>query len=664
MKRVFFHVLQVSCHDLLDSDAGTKYSAVVMKTTYLSFSQLCLMLQQIRETRGTSAKIAACASFLQQLQNPEEIRLATEFIGEGAFSSRSGHRAAAGGRTIGLAAAEFCGIDYDLVFKPSRTAVGSTSETVEKLLAATPEGRKRRSPRPTPLGQMRVHFHEIRTASTREEKIDVLQRVWRHMQPVESKYMIRMMGQGSLRIGFEGRSLIQAIAKAWNRDAEQVRYAHMVTGSMGETAVMAFEDRLDEAQFRLFHPLAFMLASPADLPEGVLGGVEALEDALPLELPFDLHDYVAEEKFDGMRCQLHTDGQEIRLFSRDQNDITVSFPDVCDEMQERVLPPMVLDGELVVFVEDRIQPFQMLQKRMGRKKPGARTLSTHPVRFIAYDLLYHDGQPCFHQRLAERRVMLESLGRRHRFMVSRQFSLGGDGSASTRIKRGRVGNLGHEVGRVDEESAGREGSVGHEETVGILKMLFQRALERGNEGLMLKKCDSVYEYGQRRRSWLKVKQPGGSLDTVMMYAHAGSGKRGGMFSDFTLGISVREDERYEEEFVPIGKAYGGYTDEELRMLNRRIKELTVERYGPTVGLRPGIVVELEFDGIQINPRTKAGYTLRFPRFRAIRWDLSPEDADTLADVERLVEGKLARKALVQREGGSLLRFDLAEDGEV
>jgi len=100
------------------------------------------------------------------------------------------------------------------------------------------------------------------------------------------------------------------------------------------------------------------------------------------------------------------------------------------------------------------------------------------------------------------------------------------------------------------------------------------------------------------------------------------------------------------------------------MLNRRIKELTVERYGPTVGLRPGIVVELEFDGIQINPRTKAGYTLRFPRFRAIRWDLSPDDADTLADVERLVEGKLARTPLMQREDGSLLRFDLAEDGDL
>ena len=145
-----------------------------------------------------------------------------------------------------------------------------------------------------------------------------------------------------------------------------------------------------------------------------------------------------------------------------------------------------------------------------------------------------------------------------------------------------------------------------------------------------------------------------------MYAHAGSGKRGGTYSDFTLGISVREDERFEEEFIPIGKAYGGYTDNELKVLNEAIRKLTVERYGPTLALRPGIVVELEFDDIQINKRTKAGYTLRFPRFRAIRWDLSPGDADTLRDVERLVEEKLSRQPLDQREGGSLLRFDLSE----
>jgi DNA ligase-1 len=157
---------------------------------------------------------------------------------------------------------------------------------------------------------------------------------------------------------------------------------------------------------------------------------------------------------------------------------------------------------------------------------------------------------------------------------------------------------------------------------------------------MLKRKDSVYEYGQRRKSWLKVKKPSGSLDTVMLYAHAGSGKRGGTYSDFTLGISVKDDDRYEEEFIPIGKAYGGYSDEELKKMNTLIKDITLERFGPTLLLKPHLVIELEFEDIQVNKRTKANYTLRFPRFKAIRWDLSPSDADTLKDVERMYQEKI------------------------
>lgn len=169
---------------------------------------------------------------------------------------------------------------------------------------------------------------------------------------------------------------------------------------------------------------------------------------------------------------------------------------------------------------------------------------------------------------------------------------------------------------------------------------------------MLKKKNSAYEYGQRRKSWLKVKKPVGTLDTVIMYAHAGSGKRGGYYSDFTLGIRVKEDERYEEEFIPIGKAYGGYSNKEMVKLNKQIKELAVEKYGPTLGLIPKIIVELEFDDIRVNKRTKANYTLRLPRFKAIRWDLGPKDADTLKDVERMYREKINRERLKQDKNPS------------
>ena len=418
------------------------------------------------------------------------------------------------------------------------------------------------------------------------------------MTPEEIKYFLRIMSQGSLRIGFETRSVIHALAQAFDQPMDEVRYVHMITGSIGRTAVLCKNDELDEAVFKLFHPLSFMLASPIES--------RAVKDLAP---------YVAEEKFDGMRCQVHADGDQVRLFSRDLNDITRSFPEVCEFFHRRDLPELVLDGELCVYREETIQPFQLLQKRIGVKQPGPKMLERYPVLFIAYDLLHHAGRPAFGEPLTKRRHMLEKLADQYQLPITSQFDV----------------DSYEEVDR-----------------------LFIRAVEHGNEGLMLKDAGSTYEYGQRGNSWLKVKKPGGTLDTVIMYAHAGSGRRGGTYSDFTLGVSVKYDERYEEEFIPIGKAYGGYTDEELKKLNNRIKELAVDRYGPTLALMPGIIVEIEFDDIQVNKRTKANYTLRLPRFKSIRWDLEPKDVDTLKDVERLYKQKLQRDRLKQAKNPSFL----------
>lgn len=309
----------------------------------------------------------------------------------------------------------------------------------------------------------------------------------------------------------------------------------------------------------------------------------------------------------------HKKIKNVQIFSRDLNKVTHSYPEIVSYFAERNLPGMVLDGEICVFKDDTIMPFQHLQKRMGLKSPSKKILEKHPTILISYDILFHDGKPVFEHSLIERRNLLMDLSKRHKFPVTTQHT------------------------------------ISHKEEI---EDLFEQALAHGNEGLMLKHKHSTYEYGQRRKSWLKVKKPGGSIDTIMMYAHAGSGKRGGTYSDFTLGISVRNDDRYEEEFIPIGKAYGGYTDDELKRLNNRIKEITAEKYGPTLGLYPDIVVELEFDDIQVNKRTKANYTLRFPRFKAIRWDLSPDDVDTLKDVEKLFEDKLNQERLKQSKNPS------------
>ena len=561
-----------------------------------TFSAFAEVAQTILGTRGTNAKIALCSSYFSSLEDEKDIYLAAQYLGEGAFSTVSGKRASVGYRTIATLAAEFCEIDYELVFKPCRTATGSSSETIEKLFENLPQVQNKLQPEYLSLSDIEDISEKLYNIRSREEKQELVKNTWLQMTPREVKYFIRILGQGSLRIGFETKSVVAAIAKAFNHKLEDVRYVHMITGSLGKTAVLAKQNALHQATFNIFHPVAFMLASPIES--------RAIDN---------FANYIAEEKFDGMRCQAHIEGNEIRLFSRDLNDITSSFPEIVSFFQERDLPPLVLDGEICVFKDNTILPFQLLQKRMGVKKPSQKLLEEYPVLFISYDVLYNEGSPTFGDTLAKRRVLLEKLAQTYKLPVTSQFEVR------------------------DQEH---------------VEELFTRALAHGNEGLMLKQKESIYEYGQRRKSWLKVKKPSGSIDTVILYAHAGSGKRGGTYSDFTLGISVKDDERYEEEFIPIGKAYGGYSNDELAEMNKRIKQITLDRFGPTLLLKPDIVVELEFDDIQVNKRTKAKYTLRLPRFKAIRWDLSPKDADTLKDVERLYEEKIQQERVSQNNNPS------------
>ncbi|MDX1587110.1 MAG: hypothetical protein R3222_10205, partial [Balneolaceae bacterium] len=227
-----------------------------------TFKQLAETAQKIAETRGTNAKIRICAGYLKDIKTDEHLNLAAQFLGEGAFSSLSGKRASVGSRTYSTAAAEFCEIDYDLVFKPCRTALGSSSEAIEKLIRNVEAARKKQNPSQLSLGQVKSIYEQLYSVSSRADKQEILQKAYTEMTPLEIKYFIRIMSQGSLRIGFETRSLVSSLAKAFGKEVEDVRYAHMITGSIGRTAVLCRNEDLDEATFKLFHPLSFMLASP------------------------------------------------------------------------------------------------------------------------------------------------------------------------------------------------------------------------------------------------------------------------------------------------------------------------------------------------------------------------------------------------------------------
>ncbi len=561
-----------------------------------SFYKLSETAQYIAETRITDHKIKLCTAYFSSLQSNKNLDLAARFLGEGAFSPVSGKHAALGSRTYSTCAAAFCEIDYEKVFKPCKEALGNAPEAIEKLMSNIEIANRKRSPAELSLTEVEAIYEAIAEVASRADKQYILRTTWKEMTPREIKYFIRIVARGSLRIGLQSGDIIAALARAFNKDVQDLHYVHMITGSMGRTAVLCKNNRLDEASFNLFQPVPFMQASPIEN-----------------HTVDNFNHYIAEEKLDGMRAQMHISGSHVELYSRDLDNVTHLFPEVAGYFASRTLPDLVLDGQICIYKDETILPVQLLQKR---KALSQKMIEKYPALFIPFDLLFYDGTPAFKKPLIERRLMLKTLAKQYHLPVTAQFDVS---------DRGNV------------------------------EKLTDRVRAYGSEGLILKKKDSLYEYGQQSRSWLQMKRPGRTLDTVLMYAHGDPGKRSKHYTDFTLGIRVKEDERYEEAFIPIGRMHSNLADAGMEALDSRIKELTVEKYGPTVGLIPGIVIEVTFDAIQVNKRTKANYTLKRPRFKAIRWNLGPDDADMLRDVERMIEARINRKRL-KRKGNPSFYF--------
>ncbi len=562
------------------------------------FHTWCATAQRIGQRRDAVEKIALAAGYFATL-SPSALDLAACYLCEGAFAQASGRRVALGSATIGRFAAHFCEIDYDAVFRPCRAATGSGSETIEKLLANLDAARAKMSGRVLSLADVHAVFGALYRARHREEKEAILASTWSRMTPLEVRCFLHILGKGSLRIGFDEGDVLAALALAFEADPGAIRRAHMRTGSVGRTAVLAQQQALDDARFRLFRPVALMLASP-------------LYDRRNVEACA----YLAEEMFDGMRCQVHAQHERVVLFSRDGKDVSPVFPEVVEGLARCRLDGVVLDGQLVVFERDAIQSSQRLQQRMGVPKPTREVCAAHPVCFVAYDLMAHHATPAVDLPLEQRRAFLEALALRHGFPVAVQFDL----AAWTDVDA-----------------------------------LVDHAIAHGNAGVMLKRRGSLYDHGQRGNAWLTVKRPLGTLDTVILYAHADPGARAELYNDFTLGIRVDDDERFDETFIPISRAAAGCSNDELSRLTQALRPLIRERYGATLALKPQIVVTLEFDDVQINRRTKANFALGLPRFKAVRWDRAPNDIDTLKMVEALYRHQLQRERLTQSDGDPSFR---------
>ena len=454
------------------------------------------------------------------------------------------------------------------------------------------------------LEDVRAAFERLAARRGASQKLPELEALLRRACRLEAKYIVKII-TGDLRIGLKESLVEEAIAHAFDRALPEVERANMLTGDIGATLRLAAAGRLDAAELRLFNPIGFMLASPAESAE------EAME--------YFPEGAFVEDKYDGIRAQAHKRGREARFFSRTLDEVK-EFPELLAPLE--ALPgEFILDGELVGWRGDRALPFTEFQTRLGRRQseaqrelwPGfAINDADVPVVYVVFDLLFCDGKLLLDAPLSERQRRLETL---LADVVSGGAGQRPEARGGSKLQLART-------------------SLCH--TGGDLHLAFEGALARGNEGVMAKAPDSPYASGRRGRYWLKLKRPMATLDVVVTAVEYGHGKRRGLLSDYTFSVRVPGEDR----LVTIGKAYSGLTDAEILELTEHFKQHTVDERGFSRRVEPTIVIEVAFNNIQRSDRHESGYALRFPRIVRLRSDKPVSEIDTLDRVKQLYHGSL------------------------
>ena len=455
------------------------------------------------------------------------------------------------------------------------------------------------------LRELREAFEQIAATRTANAKGDLLNKILERATPLETKYILKII-TGDLRIGLKESLVEEAIAKAYDEPPAQVQRANMLLGDIGGTLKLAAEHRLDEARMRLFHPIGFMLASPAaDAAEAF----EYFEHAL------------VEDKYDGIRAQAHCGAGQVRVFSRTLDDVTHSFPELAGPLSA-LAGEVILDGEIVAWRHSdeggHAAPFSEIQKRLGRKQVSEQLMKDVPVAYVVFDVLYAQGELTLQKPLSERAAILD-----------RVFS--GAQRVEPRPLINAQGQLLFEAEIAPHAPSGwiLRAPATRADSVEQLEQFFAEAMARGNEGLMIKDVNSPYMPGRRGRWWLKLKRELATLDVVVTRAEFGNGKRAQVLSDYTFAV------RKGEELMNIGKAYTGLTDVEIAEMTQWFFAHTVTDYGHVRDVEPKVVIEVAFNAVMRSDRHDSGFALRFPRIVRVRTDKLPAEIDTIERVEEI-----------------------------
>ena len=556
-----------------------------MESTFTALAEVC---ERVVATSKKTNKIAVVSGYFREAE-PGQAAAAAVFLSGRPFPMWDEMTLQVGGSLL-WQAIQSVGAKSEGALTAAYRRLGDIGAVAADLL---PQPSVTTAITPT---QLQVRFRQIAQASGSSARLELVKVLLAEISPLEAKYVVKIM-TGDLRIGLKESLVEDAIAHAFAADSAQVSRANMLLGDIGETLQLASSGRLQEAKMRLFHPLGAMLASP------VASAAEALEY---IPNPF------IEDKYDGVRAQVHASRDRVRIFSRTREDTTNSFPEVRDALLGSA-QDFILDGEIVAWSDadddsdssGRALPFSVLQQRIGRKKVSEKMMRDCPVAFVAFDVLYANGSLTIDLPLTDRGRILDEI-------------IGG-------IKRKRAVR--------EQQALILRAPVFHASKAGELDELFDAAQSRGNEGLMIKDANSAYSPGRRGKSWLKLKRELATLDVVVTAVEYGHGKRIRVLSDYTF--AVRDGER----LVNIGKAYSGLTDVEIAEMTKWFLDHTIEDQGFRRVVEPKIVLEVAFNNMMLSDRHESGYALRFPRIVRLRPDKLAEEADTIERAREIFENQ-------------------------
>jgi DNA ligase-1 len=542
------------------------------------------LAERVAATTRTSEKTALLADYLTDLA-PDELPIAVVFLTGRPFPEADQRAAGLGWAAIGTTVTDLAG--------QPRSALAEAYDRSSDLGMAVADVLSAAGHAPDPavspsLTEVAAAYAAIETASGPAAKSAIMRELLARCDPLTAKYVVKVLG-GELRIGLREGLVEAAIAKAFDRPLDDVKWAGMLTGDVGALATLAREGRLEDASLAIFHPIKFMLASPA-------------EDAAEILRRLGPEVWV-EDKYDGIRAQLHKHGRDVRLYSRDLHDVSGQFPEVVEAAADLEWNG-ILDGEILAYRGGAVLPFISLQARLGRKSPSAAIREEIPVIYVAFDVLGLGGDDGRIEAL-----LREPLDERRRRLDTLDLPPADDGGRFARSHLIRV------------------------DTTDGLEDAFAAARARRNEGLMVKDPQSGYSPGRRGLGWLKMKKALATIDCVVVGVEVGHGKRHGVLSDYTFAVRDTENDR----LVNIGKAYSGLTDVEIAEMTKWFEAHTIARFGRYRQVEPTVVVEVAFDVIVRSNRHQSGFSLRFPRIAALRPDKPPDEIDTLDTVRALYE---------------------------